>query len=162
MKYGRLAKDLAFYHLQSEQIPTAINLGVSFNQDGEVSGAGGLMLQAMPGADEGLLEQLEETIHTVDSMGQVVHTTNFPESWIEKTFKAHQPKLLDQRGVEFMCHCNQDRIKALIAMLKEEEISEMAENGPFPVEIRCHYCNTVFGLSQNELLQIRNLRRSKN
>ena len=53
-----------------------------------------------------------------------------------------------------MCHCSRERIRTMIAMLKREDLSEMIANGPFPVEIRCHYCNTVFDFSRQDLLEI--------
>ena len=162
MEYGRLAKDLALYYLKSEQIPTAIDLGISFDQQGEVTGAGAMMIQAMPGAADGLLAELESKVRSLESMGAAVHSESFPQDWLEANFGHYDPKMLDHRGVEFMCHCNRDRIKTMISMLKPEDIGEMAANGPFPVEIRCHYCNTVFGLSQKELTEILNLRLSNN
>ena len=162
MEYGRLAKDLALYHLKSEQIPTAIDLGVSFDKLGAVSGAGAMMIQALPGAEDEVLHALEKRVYSLESMGAAVHSEDFPQSWIKANFGAFEPKLLDQRGVEFMCHCNRDRTRTMIAMLKPEEIADMAANGPFPVEIRCHYCNTVYEFNQKELLEIRNLRASHN
>ncbi len=154
MEYGRLAKDLALYHLKSEQIPTAINLGVSFDKQGEVTGAGAMMLQAMPGADDGVLAQLEAKMHALASMGEAVNQKDFPRKWIQENYGGYRPRLLDQRGVEFMCHCSRERIETMIAMLKQEDLAELAANGPFPVEIRCHYCNTAFEFSQQELRKI--------
>jgi molecular chaperone Hsp33 len=160
MEYGRLAKDLALYYLKSEQIPTAIKLGVSFDKDGEVTGAGAMMLQAMPGADDGVLAQLEEKVQDLESMGAAANQEGFPEKWIQENYGEFEPRLLDQRGVEFMCHCSRERITAMITMLKPEDLAEMAANGPFPIEIRCHSCNSVYGFSQKELLAISNSRSS--
>jgi molecular chaperone Hsp33 len=154
MEYGRLAKDLALYYLKSEQIPTAISLGVSFDKQGEVTGAGAMLLQAMPGSEDGVLDELEEKMQTLPSMGESVHLEGFPQTWIQEIFGHYHPRLLDQRGVEFMCHCSRERIRTMIAMLKEDDLADMAVNGPFPMEIRCHYCNTVFEFSREELLEI--------
>ncbi|MGD8837910.1 MAG: Hsp33 family molecular chaperone HslO [Desulfobacteraceae bacterium] len=162
MEYGRLAKDLTVYYLQSEQIPTSFSLSVSFNQQGDVQGAGGLMLQAMPGADDAVLSRIEEQVHALASIGEVVQTDQFPEQWIEDNFAQFNPKLLSSRGVEFMCHCNDDRISAMLAMLKPDDLEEMAANGPFPIEVRCHYCNTVYAFSQQEIMTISNVRQSSN
>jgi redox-regulated HSP33 family molecular chaperone len=54
LRYGNIAQDLAYYYTTSEQKPSAFNLGIRFDRDGEVTGAGGLRLQAMPQADEQL------------------------------------------------------------------------------------------------------------
>ena len=154
MEYGRLAKDLALYYLKSEQIPTAISLGVSFDKQGEVTGAGAMLLQALPGAGEGILVELEEKMPALVSMGEAVNQEEFPQDWIQESFGDYRPRLLNQRGVEFMCHCSRERIRTMIAMLKREDLAEMIANGPFPVEIRCHYCNTVFDFSRQDLLEI--------
>jgi molecular chaperone Hsp33 len=154
MEFGRLAKDLALYHLKSEQIPTAISLGVRFDRQGEVTGAGAMMLQAMPGAKDGVLADLEEKMHTLASMGEAVNQSGFPQGWIQTSFEGYHPRILNQRGVEFMCHCSRERIKTMLAMLNQEELAEMAENGPFPLEIRCHYCNSVFQFSQTDMQEI--------
>ena len=154
MEYGRLAKDLALYYLKSEQIPTAISLGVSFDKQGEVTGAGAMLLQALPGAGEGILVELEEKMPALVSMGEAVNQEEFPQDWIQESFGDYRPRLLNQRGVEFMCHCSHERIRTMIAMLKREDLAEMIANGPFPVEIRCHYCNTVFDFSRQDLLEI--------
>jgi len=162
LEHGRLAKDLAVYHLQSEQVPTAFSLSVHFDQEGEAQGAGGLMLQAMPGADDKVLSRIEEKVQSLDSIGKVVNDPEFPGQWIEDHFKVFNPQLLEDRGVEFMCHCNPKRITQMLAMLKIEDLDEMAENGPFPIEIRCHYCNTVYDFTKNEITAIRNMRQSDN
>jgi molecular chaperone Hsp33 len=158
MEYGRLAKDLALYYLKSEQIPTAVNLGVSFDKEGQVTGAGAMMLQAMPGADDDVLAQLEENVQGLESMGAAANQKGFPQNWIQENYGGFGPRLLDQRGIEFMCHCSRERITSMIALLKREDLEEMAANGPFPIEIRCHYCNSVYDFNQKELLEISNYR----
>ena len=162
LEHGRLAKDLAVYHLKSEQVPSAFSLSVHFDRDGEVQGAGGLMLQAMPGGDDKTLSRIEEKIQDLESIGKVVNGSEFPQQWLSHHFGEFQPKLLEDRGVEFLCHCNPKRIAQMITMLKVEDLDEMAENGPFPIEIRCHYCNTVYAFSKDEITAIRNMRRSDN
>ncbi len=162
LEHGRLARDLAVYHLKSEQVPTAFSLSVHFDRDGEVQGAGGLMLQAMPGADEKTLARIEAKVQSLGSIGKVVNGPEFPEQWLAQHFEEFNPKLLEDRGVEFMCHCNPKRITRMIAMLKVEDLDEMAQNGPFPIEIRCHYCNTTYDFPKDEITAIRNMRRSDN
>jgi len=162
LEHGRLAKDLAVYHLKSEQVPTAFSLSVHFDREGEVQGAGGLMMQAMPGADDKVLSRMEENVQSLESIGAQVNAGGFPEQWIEDNFKGFGPKLLEDRGVEFMCHCSQERITRMISMLKIEDLEEMAANGPFPVEIRCHYCNTVFDFSKKKLTGLVDMVKSTN
>ncbi len=162
LEHGRVAKDLAVYHLKSEQIPTSFSLSVLFDKAGEVSGAGGLMLQVMPGADEKVLTDMEQLLLGLPSIGESVNEEPFPDRWLDENFGAFKPQLLGHRGVEFMCHCNPKRISAMLAMLRPEDLEEMAVNGPFPIQIRCHHCNTSHDFSQEEIKAILKMRGSKN
>ncbi|MBT8342742.1 MAG: Hsp33 family molecular chaperone HslO [Desulfatitalea sp.] len=152
MENGSLAKDLALYHLRSEQIPTSFSLSVVFDANGEVQGAGGLFLQAMPGAEDQTLAHLEALIKDLPSLGHVVNAAGFPEQWLADTFGSMAPRLLGRRGVEFMCHCNRDHIRTMLRMLNRDELAEMGRNGPFPVQIKCHNCNTDYRFEQDELI----------
>jgi molecular chaperone Hsp33 len=161
LEHGTLAKDLAVYHLKSEQIATAFSLSIKFDRDGEVLGAGGMMFQALPGADDELLVELEQQIGSLPSIGEAVKDPNFPQQFIYDHFKGFEPRELDQRGVEFMCHCNQKRIRHMLLMLKAEDLDEMARNGPFPIQIRCHYCSTSYDFDEQQMKTISMERRSK-
>ncbi len=151
MESGSIANDLALYYLKSEQIPTSFSLSVIFDPQGEVKGAGGLFLQAMPGAEEETLKKLETTIKDLPSLGDIVHKQEFPEKWIQQTFKPFTPKLLDQRTVEFLCHCNRDHIRTMLSMMDINDLTDIAQNGPFPVQICCHNCNTKYSFDQDEV-----------
>lgn len=161
LEYGSLAKDLAVYHLKSEQIATAFALSVKFDRDGEVSGAGGMMLQALPGADDGALAKLEKEIGNLPSMGQAVLSSDFPVNWSQRHFGRWHPKFLDERGVEFMCHCSPKRIRSMLLMLKPEDLEEMAQNGPFPIQIKCHHCSTNYDFNRQQIEAITAERRKR-
>jgi molecular chaperone Hsp33 len=156
MENGSVAKDLALYHYQSEQIPTAYALSIIFDRNGEVVGAGGLFLQALPGAKEKILENLEEKISKMPSLGDVVNKEIFPEKWLKEQFGDFQPKLLGHRGIEFMCHCSRQSVQHMLAMLSDADLKDMAEKGPFPVQIRCHHCNTPYDFNQKQLEKLYN------
>lgn len=160
MEHGTLAKDLAVYHLKSEQVPTSISLSIAFDSDGEVQGAGGLLLQALPGADETILSELETVVRGLPSIGHVVQEDGFPEQWLKRSFAAWQPRILYQRGIEFMCHCSRPQIRSMLTMLETVDLDDMARNGPFPIQIRCHHCNTQYTFDQNQIRAIYAQRRA--
>lgn len=151
MENGSLAKDLALYHYQSEQIPSAYALSVSFDHSGTVTGAGGLFVQVLPGAKEKVLEKLEKKICKIPPLGDVVNDTVFPDQWLMEHLGNFRPELLGHRGIEFMCHCSRKSINHMLIMLSADELQDMAENGPFPIEIRCHHCNSLYDFSTRQL-----------
>lgn len=154
LHYGSIARDLAWYYLTSEQIPTAFNLSVKFDRDGEVTGAGGLFLQALPEADETILADLENLVADLPSIGECFTDDIAAPDLIRKAFDGHQPKFLADYRVEFMCHCNRDKIENMLMMLPVDDLQDIRGNGPFPLEIQCHNCNTAYLFEKDELAQI--------
>jgi molecular chaperone Hsp33 len=154
MKYGNIAKDLANYYLTSEQVPTAFNLSIKFDSRGEVTGAGGLFLQAMPQADDELAVSLEERVISLPSLGEEFTVDSNPDTLVVDMFEDFSPKFLTNYRIEFMCHCNQDRVRSLITLLPIDELKDIRDSGPFPLEICCQYCNTAYHFSKEEIQEI--------
>jgi molecular chaperone Hsp33 len=154
LHYGSIARDLAWYYLTSEQIPTAFNLSVKFDTDGNVTGAGGLFLQAMPDADEAILADLEKLVAALPSIGERFAADVSAPDLVREAFNSHQPELLADYRVEFMCHCNRDKIENMLMMLPVTDLKDIRDNGPFPLEIKCHHCNTAYLFKKDELAEI--------
>ncbi|MBW1940024.1 MAG: Hsp33 family molecular chaperone HslO [Deltaproteobacteria bacterium] len=164
LQYGNLAQDLANYYLTSEQIPTAFNLSVRFDSEGKVIGAGGLVLQAMPGARKQTIERVENLVRNLPSIGTIFAEDRTseeknpdkqaPAKLVKEVFKSFSPKFLADYRVEFMCHCNEKRICSLLTLLPLEDLKDILEKGPFPVEILCHNCNTPYHFTQADIKQI--------
>jgi molecular chaperone Hsp33 len=154
LKYGNIAKDLANYYLTSEQIPTAFNLSIKFDKQGQVTGAGGLFLQAMPQADVDLTASLEERVLRLPSLGEVLTTDNDPVSLVTEAFKDYSPQFLANHRIEFMCHCNQDKVRSLLTLLPIDDLKDIRDNGPFPLEMCCHYCNTHYHFTRVDAQEI--------
>lgn len=154
MMYGSIAKDLAHYFLTSEQIPTAFSLSIQFDPEGEIIGAGGLTLQVLPGAPEEAVADLERQVNGMPSIGNALADGASPKDLVQETFGVMAPKFLDDARVEFMCHCSPSRIQSMLALLPMDDLQEIRENGPFPLEIRCHHCNTRYAVSRDEIEKI--------
>lgn len=154
LEYGNIAQDLANYYLKSEQIPTAFNLSIKYDPEGKVTGAGGLFLQAMPGADDALAAELEELVVQLPSLGEVFTDGQKPQGLIQAVFKKYTPRFLANQRIEFMCHCSPRRLRQVLKMLPVDELKDIRDNGPFPLEMRCHYCNTLYHFSKEEIQEI--------
>jgi molecular chaperone Hsp33 len=154
LEYGSIAKDLAYYFSSSEQAPTAFHLSVKFDREGIVTGGGGLMLQAMPGTDHKHIDRLEHLMHNMSSIGDAFSADQPAEEYVFQHFHSFSPKFLHSRRIEFFCRCRQAFIGQVIAKLPKETREDMFENGPFPVEIRCHNCNTVYQFDKKEIEKI--------
>jgi molecular chaperone Hsp33 len=154
IKYGNVAKDLANYYLTSEQVPTAFNLSIKFDIKGQVTGAGGLFLQALPQADEDLTASLEERVTGLPSLGEEFAADSDPAILVDEAFRDYGPRFLANYRIEFMCHCNRERVRNLLTLLPIDELKDIRDNGPFPLEMNCHYCNTHYHFSREDIQEI--------
>lgn len=154
LKYGNLAKDLANYFVVSEQLPTAIGLSIQFDREGRVSGAGGLFLQALPGTSGSSGAELEEAVRSLPSLGLQFAAGETPAHIINKSFAAFEPEIIGSRTIEFVCHCSKQHYKRYLKTLPTDELLDIQENGPFPLLITCHNCNSTYDYSRSEIERI--------
>ncbi len=162
MAHGSLAKDLAHYYLISEQIPTSFSLSVKFDSQGNVAAAGGMFLQAMPDAEDAVVRQIEDRVVALPSIGAVLAEGIAPEGFVQTHFGDQSPRFIDQREVGFICHCNRDEIRTVLTLLPVDELKDLQEKGPFPVEICCHHCNTRYAFDREHIDRIVAARFSEN
>lgn len=157
LQHGNLAMDLAEYYLQSEQTSSAFNLSVSFDKEGNVNGAGALMIQAMPGSDHSADVVMATVVENLPSIGQTFAKDVTPKDFIEDQFMIFKPRFVADHRVEFFCNCSQDRMISVLQMLPETEKLDMLTHGPFPIEMTCQFCGTSYTFDHAQLTQIFNV-----
>lgn len=150
LEHGSLALDLSQYFQTSEQTPTAIALSIQFDNDGLPVGAGGLLLQAMPGVEPVLMGELEGCLAGLPSLGRYFADGGEPEDLLAAQFGAFQPEILTTAPVVFACPCSREAISARLLTLPEKDLDELC-SGPFPVETCCHYCNTTYLFEKQDM-----------
>ena len=146
LEYGSIAEDLANYFLQSEQTPTGFKLSIDFDEKGEVTEAGGILLQAMPNADDTALIKAEKILQNIEAADKTE-----PEAIILNNFHEFSPQILDSRRIEFFCRCSKKQMSNYVSKLPEKEINGILNKSSFPLEITCHHCNSVYGFSKDEI-----------
>jgi molecular chaperone Hsp33 len=154
LMHGNIAMDLAEYFLSSEQIPTAFHLSIQFDKDGLVIGAGGLFLQALPGASDETVADLDSLMENIKSVGKCFSEDMSAQDYIESEFKEFSPKQIGDQRVEFFCRCSKNQMTNYLSMLPIDDITDLAVNGPFPMETRCHSCNSLYSFTKEELTKI--------
>ncbi len=154
LKHGNLAEDLTYYFLSSEQVHTAFNLSIQFDRQGQVIGAGGLFLQRMPGCRESVIAEMERIMRTLPPLGRALAEGREPLAMIADEFTALQPAIKDSRRVDFFCPCSRKRFERLLALLPADDLADLQQNGPFPLELSCNYCNRVHAFTQAQMAVI--------
>ena len=113
-----------------------------------------LQMDAFSDAGDDLVADLEQRVSHLPSLGEKFAENQEPELLVQEVFKKHSPRFLANRRIEFMCHCNKKRLQEYLAMLPQNDIEDIRRNGPFPLELRCHMCNTAYEFSEVEIEEI--------
>ncbi|MEP7148681.1 MAG: Hsp33 family molecular chaperone HslO [Acidobacteriota bacterium] len=148
---GEIAEDFAYYFAKSEQIPSAVMLGVLL-QNGEpyVSAAGGVLVQMMPGANEHIITMIEDTIAHAQDLTSVIDKDATPEDLARLALGEIDFEILEEREVEFRCNCSIERARTLIAALGRTEVESMLTDDRGAV-MSCGFCSEIYQLDETDL-----------
>ena len=154
MRTGHLAEDLAAYYQESEQIQTVFILSVRLDREGEVTGAAGLFLQAMPGSEEAVLDRIQSAAQALPSMGDSFNAEADAEAYLKESFGDFNPQLLSSKRVEFLCSCNRGRFEDFLRNISAEEKKKILKKGPFPLVTTCFNCNSSYEFDKETLIEL--------
>ncbi|MDD3221363.1 MAG: Hsp33 family molecular chaperone HslO [Lachnospiraceae bacterium] len=155
---GEIAEDLTYYFATSEQVNSSVALGVLMEKDNRVKRAGGFILQLMPFAQEETIERLEKNIGKLPSVTTMLEEGNTPEDIIARVLDGMDVEVMDKLPTQFACNCTKDRVEKAIVSIGRDEIQAMIDDKE-PIEVNCHFCNSHYIFSIDELKEI--LNRSK-
>jgi len=147
---GEIAEDLAQYFMQSEQIPALVSLGVLVGADLRVLAAGGLIVQALPNAEDAVLEILENNILSLGQISQLVLENETLEDIAASIMQGIEYTIIARMDLAFECNCSRERLGIILAGLNEEELREAAENNK-DIEAICNFCRTTYSFSPEEI-----------
>ncbi len=155
---GEIAEDITYYYATSEQVPSSVALGVLMNKENTVKRSGGFIIQLMPFAEEEVINKLEKKIGEISSITKLLDDGLTPEMILEHILGDFKLEILDTMPTAFTCNCSKDRVEKAIISIGKKDIQEMIEDNE-PIEVNCHFCNTKYHFSIEELESI--LKKSK-
>ncbi len=150
---GEIAEDLAYYFTSSEQVPSAVSLGVLMNRDNTVRCAGGLIIQALPGASDDILETLEKKLSGLPSMTQMLEAQKSPADILNDVLGDLDLNILDTVPTAFKCNCDRKRVEKVVISLGRDELKKIIDEGK-PIELKCQFCSRAYEFSLEELKRI--------
>jgi molecular chaperone Hsp33 len=150
---GEIASDIAYYLSESEQIPSAVGLGVFVEQDWNVSAAGGFLVQSLPPSEEERIDTLVDRIERMDSVTAQIREGRLPEDILETILEDMPHYAMEKRQLSFTCSCSRERTEQAVIALGPAEIRKiMAEQET--VDIACQFCREVRTFSREELQRL--------
>lgn len=158
LQTSEIAEDLTYYFATSEQVPSAVGLGVLMNKDNTVRHSGGFIVQLMPFAEESVIAKLEENVSKISSVTNLMEEDSTPEGLLNRVLEGFDVEISDTLPTEFYCNCCKERVEKALISVGRKELNEMIQEGK-EVELNCHFCNTNYVFSVEELKEI--LRKAK-
>jgi len=150
---GEIAEDITYYYAASEQVPSAVALGVLMNKNNTVKRAGGFIIQLLPFAEEEVIAKLEAKISEISSITAMLDQDMTPEMILEHILGDFGVEINERIPTAFACDCSKERVEKAIISIGEKDIKEMIEDNE-PIEVNCHFCNKNYTFSVDELKDI--------
>lgn len=153
LRTGEIAEDLTYYFATSEQVPSSVGLGVLMEKDNTVKQAGGFIVQLMPFTEDKVIEQLEQNLKEFPSVTSVLNEGKTPEVMLRIILKGMDVEITDTMPAQFYCNCDKKRVEKAIISIGKKEIREMISENK-EIEVNCHFCNTSYKFSVEELKKL--------
>ena len=153
LQTGEIAEDLTYYFATSEQVPSAVGLGVLVDVDGSVKQAGGFIIQLMPFAEDATIDKLEENLKNVTSVTELLDHGCTPEGLLEALLGNLGIEVLDTLPTQFHCNCSKERVEKAVASVGREDLQAMIDDGE-DIEVKCDFCNSTYKYTVDELKEI--------
>ncbi|MDD2331707.1 MAG: Hsp33 family molecular chaperone HslO [Candidatus Cloacimonetes bacterium] len=150
---GEIGDDLAAYYYQSEQIPTAVNLGVLIDKEARIRACGGFIVQQMPGADLSRAEQLIQNINSTPNVSDLMDMGMDIREILDRfVLKGISWNLLGTFPLQYQCNCSRDRFERALLLLGVLDLESMQE-GINPI---CMYCNKEYCFDREDIQNLIN------
>lgn len=149
---GEIAEDFAYYFTKSEQIPTAVSLGVLVNDDNSILHSGGFIIQVLPNCREEVISKIEKTLEEIPSISKML-SDNLSIEDIISLLSNNDYKIIGKENINFHCDCSKEKFANSIAVLPLKDINEMIDDGK--AETVCHFCNEKYIFNKSELIKIK-------
>lgn len=147
---GEIGDDVASYLVSSEQTPSAVSVGVLVDTDCTVAAAGGIILQAMPDAEERVLEDLEQHLQAAQPVSTLILQGAEQRGLIEAYLPGVEVQFLEERPVRWHCDCSAERVRGLLKSAGVQEIAQILEQDG-ETEVICHFCGTHYRFDRGQL-----------
>ena len=147
---GEIGQDIAHYLLTSEQIPSAVALGVFVNREGDVGAAGGYVVQLLSGGAETTISQVEANIAALPPVTTLVREGRGPAEILDAVLAGLDRTTIDEAPVRFACPCTRERVFGALLLLGRAELEDMiATEGR--AEVTCEFCAERYVIDRGEL-----------
>lgn len=146
---GEIAEDLTRYLLSSDQVASACALGVLVDTDTSIKAAGGFLVQLMPGAEETLIDTLEQNIFLMDQL-TVILDEDGAEEIFRQVLKGLEYHIVERAPISYRCACSRERVEQALSVIEPEELLDIIGEDKV-LEIGCQFCDKKYRVTPDDL-----------
>ncbi len=145
---GEIGEDFTAYYAYSEQVPTAIAVGVKIGTDLTCIGAGAVILQALPNADDEHLEKAEKIMNGLTNISTLIKEKPLEDILID-SFGIDSLFYKEARPV-YKCLCSKEYIERLLLTLGFDELYDMI-NKDGKIQVNCQFCHKNYEFYKEDI-----------
>ena len=153
LQTGEIGDDLAYYYTASEQVPSAVGLGVMVDTDLSVRHAGGFIIQLMPDCPEDVIVTLEQNLAGLPAVTTLLNEGLTPEEILGHILAGLDMEVTETDPIAYHCNCSKERVSRALATLQRKDLQEMIDDGE-TIEVKCHFCNTAYHFTVEDMKDI--------
>lgn len=150
---GEIAEDITAYLLKSEQIKSAVALGVLVSSDLSVKCAGGYIVQAMPGATDEHILAIENAIEKAGPITGMLDKGMSALDIAHTILADFDISILSKGEIKYKCSCSDEKVESVIISLGMQEINDIITEGE-KTDITCQFCDKVYSYSTDDMIEI--------
>lgn len=152
LQSGEIGEDFLHYLTQSEQVPSAVSLGVLVGQEGLVIGSGGILVQALPGCEPQIVDEVAAHFSALSNISRRL-ADGEPLDELVRSVIREPIHWLGEEPLKWQCWCEREPIRDSLKGLPDEDIQDLIGDGG--AEIICNFCRTRYHFSIEELQSFR-------
>jgi len=149
---GELDADVEHFLIASDQIPTALVCDVLLDEEGKISRAGGVIVQALPGADLARLEAIKKSLAGEGFAALLADHAREPGDLLHEIDPTGE--MTDEGlALHWRCRCSFERVLASLRLFGAVYLAEMLSEGE-PVHVTCDFCGQVYDVSPEKVGEV--------
>lgn len=150
---GEIAEDIAYYFAVSEQVPSAVGLGVLVDKDCSIKKAGGFIIQMLPESSKETADLLTERLSKMTGITNLLSKGNTIEDIVKDIFKDMNIRKIDEMIPEYRCDCSREKVEKALISIGKKELSDIYMDNK-EEEIKCNFCEKSYKFTHEEIGKI--------
>ncbi len=149
---GEIDVDVEHFLASSDQIPAAIRCDVLLSDDGTIQTAGGVLIQALPGAVLARLNEIRDHLGRGGFARRIAAANRQPADLLRALLpdaEVTEPTI----PLRWKCRCTNERVINALRILDPVELAEMANAGE-PVSVHCDFCGQEYRVKPAQLTDL--------